>query len=152
MKWFVLGFVRLAAFIGRQYQNPGRSRLAVLSYWLAGVAVKAGGGRLTSRIATFRHLSPEDSELEDTISALTEYLRQFGIGAEIKRTLLERDQANTHPDTTDMYPAGLSSGPETVSLLEVFVPTYQYWKAGELAGEFLEPLRVGSGQAGNKIV
>ena len=128
---------RLADWVGARVQEPGKSRVAWLGYRAAGLLVSAGGGTLESRIISFAAPYLDDcSKLGQTVSELSDHLNGMNITVHVRETSLSGAEAMANADTRDMC----SDVTEGIHLYEVFVPTHDYWRAGEATGRFMSKL------------
>ncbi|MCM3872364.1 MAG: hypothetical protein ND895_16905 [Pyrinomonadaceae bacterium] len=111
--------------------------MPLMAYRAAGLLVSACGGRLESRIISFAAPCLDDSSrLERTISELSQELKAMSITVNVRETSFSGAEAMANPDTREM----LSDVSEGVRLYEVFVPTHDYWRAGEATGQSMSKL------------
>lgn len=136
-EWISERLFRLARRVGDLSgpQEPNVFSLAL--FRLAEAVVALCGGRLESRIMTFRAPEgPPDEHLAHALDLLRSTLEASGIPLRVAQTTLSREEAWEEGDDDDLPPEGAAN----ITVYECFVRLHHCWRASAIGQAAIRPL------------
>jgi hypothetical protein len=105
-------------------------------YRWAGRVIQALGGRLESRIISFAVANAtEDEQAAEFVRRIQVALEQAGVTPRVSERSLSREQVERDADAGALARENAGG----MNLYEIFVPTRDYWKAGQIVESIVAP-------------